>query len=128
VAGPVELAAIRLARVMRLTCLGAAALTLALVSGCGGDDDETTTPTIDAADLEPQLLDRLAQDTGADPTGVELDCPSEQPAEEGHEFDCTLSAADGSTATVKVTITSAVVEGDELTYEYDAVVPKGQFE
>jgi Domain of unknown function (DUF4333) len=112
---------------MRRAYLGETVLAIALVTGCGGDDDTTTTPAIDTADIEPQLLERLAQDAGVDPTGDEMDCPSGEPAEEGHEFKCTLTAADGSTATVRVTITQAVVSGDELHYEYDAVVPKGQF-
>jgi hypothetical protein len=113
---------------MRSGCLGATALTIALLIGCGGDDDDTTTtPTLDPAQFEPQLIDGLAQDAGVDPSTVELDCPSGEPAEEGHQFNCTLTAPDGSTAMVRVTVTRAVVSGDELDYRVEGVVPKGQF-
>jgi Domain of unknown function (DUF4333) len=108
--------------------LGATVLAIALVTGCGGDDDDTTTtPTLDPADYEQQLIDDLAQFAGVDPSTVGLDCPSGVPAEEGHKFNCTLTAPDGSTADVRVTVTRAVVEGDQLDYEVEGVVPRGQF-
>jgi hypothetical protein len=114
---------------MRRACLGIGVLAVALASGCGGDDDgeTTTTPAVDPAAIEPQLLENLAADVGVDPSGDELDCPEGEPAEEGHQFNCTLTASDGSTATVRVTVTSAVVSGDTLDYDVEAVVPKGQF-
>ena len=79
------------------------------------------------AEIEPDLIDDLAQFAGVDPTTVGLDCPSEVPAEEGYEFECALTAPDGSTGIVEVTVTRAVVSGDQLDYEVDGVVPKGQF-
>ena len=104
----------------------AMAWAVALAAGCGnGDDGETA--TVDPAQIEPELRDELSESVGVDPTTVGLDCPSGEPAEEGHRFECTLTAPDGTTAVVRVTVTSAIVSGDQVDYEVQGVVPKGQF-
>ncbi|GIK77857.1 MAG: DUF4333 domain-containing protein [Acidobacteria bacterium] len=90
----------------------AAALGLA-AAGCGN--------TIDAADLEGQLADQLAPQANVDPADVSVDCPDDQEAEEGSEFQCTLTAPNGDEVQVDVTLTDD--EGG-----YDAVVPPEQFE
>ncbi|HYU60174.1 MAG TPA: DUF4333 domain-containing protein [Solirubrobacterales bacterium] len=101
---------------------------IAVTTGCGsGGDSTTTTPTIDPAKIEPTLRDRLSQSAGVDPSGVSVDCPSGEPAEEGRQFNCTLTASDGTTATVRVTVTSAVVSGGQVDYHVHGVVPKSQF-
>jgi hypothetical protein len=108
----------------------AAACVIALVPGCGsggGSETTSTTPTIDPAKIEPTLVVKLSQSVGVDPSNVSLDCPSGEPAEEGHEFNCTLTAPDGSTAIVDVTVDSVVVSGDQLDYHVSGVVPKSQF-
>lgn len=106
----------------------AAVCVIAMATGCGSGGDSTsttpTTPTIDPAKIEPTISDHLSQTAGP---GASVDCPSGEPAEEGRQFNCTLTASDGSTATVRVTVTRAVVSGDQLDYDIDWVVPKSQF-
>jgi hypothetical protein len=114
--------------VKREICIASTLVATALAIGCGSSDTgTTTTPTVDPAKIEPTLVTQLSQQAGVDPSTVSLDCPSGEPAEQGHEFNCTLTAPDGSTATVRVTVTSAVVHGDQLDYHVEGVVPKGQF-
>jgi hypothetical protein len=99
-----------------------------LVFGCGSDDsDDAASATIDPAKIEPQLRDDLSRDAGVDPANVSLDCPSGEPATEGHRFKCTLTAPDGTTATVRVTVASAVVSDNEVDYHVEARVPGSQF-
>ena len=107
----------------------AVASAIGVAAGCGssGSDSSTTTPTIDPAKIEPQLVQELAQSAGVSAAGVNLDCPEGEPAEQGHKFDCTLTAADGSQVIVNVTVTSAEVSGDQLNYHVHGVVPKSQF-
>ena len=107
--------------------LTAAAIGFAAGCGSSGSDSTTATPTIDPAKIEPELLDDLSQFAGVDPNTVGLDCPSGEPAEEGHEFNCTLTAPDGSTAVVNVTVTNVEVSGDQVDYHVHGVVPKSQF-
>jgi hypothetical protein len=111
-------------------CVVAAACAIAAAPGCGSDDSgdgTSTTPTIDPAKIEPKLRDDLSQYAGVDPSTVGLKCPSGEPAEEGRQFKCTLTAADGSSATVRVTVTRVVVSGDQLNYHVEGVVPRSQF-
>lgn len=102
-----------------------------VASGCGGGVTITSPspsePTLDPAILEPQLREKLSKDAGVDPAEVAVSCPSGEPLEEGHMFECTLTAPDGSTASVRVTVTSAVVSSGQLRYHVDAVVPRSQF-
>jgi hypothetical protein len=90
----------------------AAALTFG-VTGCGN--------TLDTGDLEGELVDQLAADAGVDPDDVSVDCPEDIEAEEGREFECTLTAPNDDEVTVEVTLTN-----DEGGFE--AVVPPEQFE
>lgn len=50
-----------------------------------------------------------------------MSCPDDEEAEDGNEFDCTLTAPNGDEVTVNVTMT-----GDDG--GFDAVVPPQQFE
>jgi len=77
--------------------------------------------TIDTDDLEGKLGDELSADAGVDPEKVSVSCPEDIDAEEGKEFDCTLTAPNGDEVTVNVTLTDD--EGG-----FDAVVPPQQFE
>ena len=88
------------------------AFALAL-AGCGND--------IDTGDLEEDLRVQLSEDAGVPSEDVSVSCPDGEKAEEGNEFECTLTAPNGDEVTVEVTITD-----DEGTYE--AVVPEQQFE
>jgi hypothetical protein len=113
--------------------IACAAISLAIVAGTGCGDDSGTTaasdepPTIDPDTIEPQLIADLADFAGVDPSTVDLECPTGVPIEEGHEFECTLTAPDGSTAVAKVTVTSVTRTGDQIDYEVDGRVPKSQF-
>lgn len=52
---------------------------------------------------------------------MSVECPEGQEAEEGNEFQCTLTAPNGDEVAVDVTITEG---GDS----FEAVVPPQQFE
>jgi Domain of unknown function (DUF4333) len=94
--------------------IGALALVAAgaLAAGCGG--------TVDTAQMEQDLVDQLAADAGVDPADVSVACPDDEKAEEGNEFECTLTAPNGDEVAVEVTITDG---GDG----FEAVVPRQQF-
>ena len=85
-----------------------------LVAGCGGDE-------IDTDQMEQDLVGQLSLDAGVDPAEVSVECPEGQEAEEGNEFQCTLTAPNGDEVAVDVTITEG---GDS----FEAVVPPQQFE
>ena len=77
--------------------------------------------TLDAEDLEGELVDQLSTDAGVDPEGVSVDCPGDIEAEEGRKFECNLTAPNGDEVTVEVTLTD-----DKGGFE--AEVPPEQFE
>lgn len=62
--------------------------------------------TIDAADLEGKLTEQLSADAGVDPADVSVDCPEDEAAEKGNEFQCDLTAPNGDQVRVDVTITN----------------------
>lgn len=99
---------------VRTALLAPAASLALLVAGCG-------TETIDNADLEDQLRTDLSADAGVNPDDVSVSCPSDEEAEKGNEFQCTLTAPNGDEVVVEVTITDD--DGG-----FDAVVPQQQFE
>lgn len=101
-----HLSAGRLAAAIALVAAGL------LAAGCGD--------TIDSAQMEQDLVDQLARDAGVDPAEVSVECPTDQKAEEGNEFECTLFAPNGDEVAVEVTITDG---GDG----FEAVVPPQQF-
>ena len=93
----------------------AAAATVAfafVAAGCGN--------TVDSGQMEDDLADQLSEQAGVDPADVSVDCPDDEEAEEGNEFDCTLTAPNGDEVTVNVTITNG---GDS----FEAEVPQDQF-
>jgi hypothetical protein len=59
--------------------------------------------TIDTASLEENIRSELTAQAGVTPTDVS--CPDDVPVEAGATFECTVTAEDGSTATVTVTQT-----------------------
>jgi hypothetical protein len=85
-----------------------------LVAGCGGE-------TVDTGQMEEDLVEQLSADAGVDPAQVSVECPEDEDAEEGNEFQCTLTAPNGDEVAVDVTITDG---GDS----FEAVVPQQQFE
>ena len=78
-----------------LAVVGATAM---FAAGCGS--------TIDAADLEGKLQSQLSSDAGVDPALVSVECPDDQAAEKGNEFQCDLTAPNGDEVKVDVTITN----------------------
>jgi hypothetical protein len=70
----------------------AAALAAGLLAACGA--------SINTQELEQQIARELEAQTGVSPSSVE--CPDDVPAEAGGRFECTVTADDGSTATVSV--------------------------
>jgi hypothetical protein len=80
-----------------------------IVAGCGDE-------TVDTGQMEQDLVDQLSADAG-----VEVSCPEDEAADEGNEFQCTLTAPNGDEVAVDVTITDG---GDS----FEAVVPPQQFE
>ena len=82
------------------------------VAGCGN--------TVDNQAMEEDLAEQLSADANVDPADVSVTCPDDEEAEEGNEFECTLTAPNGDEVTVAVTLTEG---GDS----FDAVVPPQQF-
>lgn len=76
---------------------------------------------IDAGAMEEDLRTELSEDAGIDPEEVGVDCPDDEAAEEGNEFECVLTAPNGDEVTVEVTLT----DGGE---SFEAVVPEQQVE
>jgi hypothetical protein len=76
--------------------------------------------TLESSDLESELADQLSADAGVNAEDVSVSCPDDIEAEEGNEFDCTLTAPNGDEVTVEVTLTN-----DDGGFE--AVVPPDQF-
>ena len=87
-----------------------AALPLLLVA-CEGSV-EVGGRILEGDDLEAEITDSLEEEVGQRPASI--DCPDEVDVEEGGTFECALTADDGSTATVVVTMTD-----DEGSYEYE---------
>lgn len=85
-----------------------------VVAGCGDS-------TVDTDAMEEDLRTQLSEDAGVDPAEVSVECPDDQKAEEGTEFECTLTAPNGDDVKVEVTLTN---DGES----FEAVVPPQQFE
>jgi uncharacterized protein DUF4333 len=98
---------------MRQIAFAPALAAVAILAGCGEE-------TINTEDLETKLRTQLAPQGGAKPDEISVDCPDDQKVEKGHKFSCTLTAPDGSTARIDVTLTN-----DKGAFE--AIVPKDQF-
>jgi hypothetical protein len=97
----------------RAAILAVGAVAAAGVAACGDE-------TVDTGQLESDLSGQLSQDAGVDPADVSVDCPDDEPKEEGQKFDCTLTAPNGDEVTVNVTLTDG---GDQ----FEAVGPTQQF-
>jgi Domain of unknown function (DUF4333) len=97
----------------KLRAPAAAVLALAfLAAGCGN--------TVDSGQMEEDLVTQLSEQAGVDAADVSVDCPDDEEAEEGNQFDCTLTAPNGDEVTVNVTITN---DGES----FEAEVPEQQF-
>ena len=81
--------------------------TLALAACSSG------TPTVDKDDLAKQVSDKLAASVGQTPKSVE--CPDDLVGKVGTTTTCTLTAEDGTTFGVTVTVTG--VDGSDVSYD-----------
>jgi uncharacterized protein (UPF0333 family) len=89
------------------------AATSLAVAGCGN--------SVDSEAMEEDLAAQLSADANVDPADVSVSCPDDEEAEEGNQFECTLTAPNGDEVTVEVTLTDG---GDS----FEAQVPPQQFE
>jgi hypothetical protein len=80
-------------RLIGLAALGSAGL---LVAACGPS-------VLDDAKLQDAISTGFAQQTSIEVKSV--DCPDDQKIAQGATFNCTLTAADGTTYTIQVTQT-----------------------
>jgi hypothetical protein len=69
----------------------------ALAAGCGS--------TVDSAEMEEDLATQLSEQAGVDAADVSVDCPDDEEAEEGNEFECVLTAPNGDEVTFEGEIT-----------------------
>lgn len=99
-------------RSWRRRALAAALLAVAAVAaGCG--------KSVDSEQMERDITADFAKGAGFEPSEFSVACPDDQDAEEGNEFDCTLTAPNGDEVVVNVTITEG---GDS----FEAEVPPQQ--
>lgn len=82
---------------------GIAVAGMLVLAGCGGDDNTSTTDTVDTATVESQIKQQLSV-SGAQVSGV--DCPSDVKSETGATFTCSVTWSNGAAGKVKVTETS----------------------
>jgi hypothetical protein len=97
----------RLRRALPASLIGAALI----AAGCGS--------TIDADQMEQDIIEDFVRGTDFQRDQLAVDCPDDESADEGNEFDCILTAPNGDEVTVNVTIT----EGGDA---FEAVVPPQQ--
>ena len=83
----------------------------AVAAGCG--------ESVDSEQMEKDITADFAKGAGFEPSEFSVDCPDGEDAEEGNEFDCTLTAPNGDDIVINVTITEG---GDS----FEAVVPPQQ--
>lgn len=99
-------------RSRRRRALAPALLVIAAVAaGCG--------ESVDADQMEQDIITDFVKGTDFKEEDLAVDCPDDQDAEEGNEFDCVLTAPNGDEVTVNITITD---DGDS----FEAVVPPQQ--
>jgi hypothetical protein len=77
--------------------LAAAPASALLFAACGQK-------TLDSNELETELSSQLGMQAGVRPRSVA--CPDDIEAERGRKFDCTLTAPNGETVRVEVTLTN----------------------
>ncbi|MFF8916287.1 DUF4333 domain-containing protein [Streptomyces sp. NPDC015032] len=88
-----------------------------LLVGCSGSVSiGKTEPKLSAEKLSDSLADKLASTTGQ--PKPDIACPEDLAGKVGTETRCTLTAGDGSTLGVSVTVTS--VDGEQINYDFKA--------
>ncbi|EST37487.1 hypothetical protein N566_12795 [Streptomycetaceae bacterium MP113-05] len=89
----------------------------ALLSGCSGEVHVgSTTPKLSADKLADTVAEKLAATTGR--PEPQITCPEDLEGKVGTTTRCTLTADDGSTLGVSVTVTS--VEGTQINFDIKA--------
>lgn len=88
-----------------------------LLVGCSASVSAgTSEPRLSADKLATSLADKLATTTGQ--PKPDITCPEDLVGKVGKTTRCTLTANDGSTLGVTVTVTS--VDGDQIQYDFEA--------
>ncbi|MEV0491716.1 DUF4333 domain-containing protein [Streptomyces atratus] len=108
---------------MRIARLSTAAWSLSAVAvgvllvGCSGSVSAgTSKPQLSADKLAASVAEKLATTTGR--PKPDITCPEDLVGKVGETTRCTLTANDGSTLGVTVTVTS--VDGDQIQYDFEA--------
>ncbi|MFD6276267.1 DUF4333 domain-containing protein [Streptomyces sp. NPDC060209] len=88
-----------------------------LLAGCSASVSAgKTDPKLSSDKLADSLADKLAATTGQ--PKPDITCPEDLAGKVGTETRCTLTADDGSTLGVSVTVTS--VDGEQIHYDFKA--------
>ena len=77
----------------------AAAVALMVAMGCGEK-------VIDATKVE-DAINQDIQETGVAGQVKSVECPEDEPSEDGHRFDCTVIRTDGGTEAIPVVVTDS---------------------
>lgn len=94
-----------------------AAAATVLLAGCSGSIDvSASTPKLAKDKLADTVAEKLAETTGQPKPDVT--CPEDLKGEVGTSTRCTLTAGDGSTLGVTVTVSS--VEGSQINFDIKA--------
>ncbi len=99
----------------RLLVLGALSTCL-LAAGCSSG-----TPTVSQTDVETQVKEAVAKQVGQTPKSIS--CPSSLAATVGATQRCTLTAEDGSTIGLTVTVTSVEGGTAKFSVQVDSASP-----
>ena len=75
----------------------AAAVALMVAMGCGEE-------VIDATKVEDSINQNI-QETGVAGQVKSVECPEDEPSEDGHRFDCKVIRTDGGTEAIPVVVT-----------------------
>lgn len=96
--------------------LSAVAASVLLVGCSGSVNVEKSEPKLSADKLATTVAEKLAATTGQ-PT-PDITCPEDLVGKVGNTTRCTLTADDGSTLGVSVTVSS--VDGDQIDFDFKA--------
>lgn len=105
---------------MLMLALGCACTVLA---GCSAEVS-VGGATIDKQEIEKQIFAGATEQAGTKPKDVS--CPDDVDAEKGAKTECTLTAPDGNTAPVAVTITQADTDTGTFNADWEVRSPQSQ--
>lgn len=103
-------------RLSAAICGLSAVTTCALLSGCSASVHVDTTPKMSKEKLADTVAEQLA--TKMNQPKPDMTCPEDLEGKKGTTTRCTLTASDGSTLGVTVTVTS--VDGNNIKFDIQA--------